>query len=351
MYGNEATPWELFNHEVDENNQLVLPWVTNVDPLGKIEADVRVLYVFTKLSNVGKTEKSSDKMENRVAGCGTWHGNKTKEAVCGSEGTVIGYKRSFTFRSARNQTTVGQWNMVEYNMEGAEDFVLCKIKRNDSNASIGGRIVSTSASSATSMVGEASTYLSAKKKSKTDKFTKNSSSTSEDHGISKVVAAQEPSWAASGVDNTMNNSVFSSWGDQFQQQQQYLQPVLMMPAGVVHNQEPLREKQWINYMNLNKNNYLQQLGRIVSEGDRMPPLVDAEENVFNQKEFLDIGDDFFDVEGIIKELIQRRLMMMWQTKIQNIITCSMIPPRPCPTTSCFNNHYPPHPPTTTSKTH
>ncbi|CAI9115246.1 OLC1v1016099C1 [Oldenlandia corymbosa var. corymbosa] len=554
MYGKDATPWELFCS--DQKNRFIIPWLPSFDPSGNVKVSEAVLYVLTKLSNVGKTEKSEKKQKNRVAGCGTWHGNRTKEPVTeadenGEYSRVIGFRRSFTFRSSTHET-VGQWNMMEYNINPVahninpaqfdwEDIVLCKIKRDDSKSSLGGRLVSrkrkfsgsdtdtksrkmvimsspsTYSYSSSSQIssysederqsmnnnslqgncsngslldssanydpealqetipgledsetvvenysineedlsnsdlwfeldefpkqlglgekfkpiyrrlgrileaplsvdflnqvdheidfkGYASTVQSVQHRNEEliGHFLRNtilrqplspsesrvviykemygkeatpwelfhyevdennqlllpwvtnvdplgkieadidtessdasiggrlvstsaSSATSMDHGISKVVAAQEPSWAASVVDNTMNNSVFSSWGDQFQQQQQYLQPVMMMPAGVVHNQEPVNGGTEINTFlssgqthhqpaaglsgetmdqlyEPQQEQYLQQLGRIVSSEESMPPLVDAEENVFNDKEFLDIGDDFFDVEGIIKYL-------------------------------------------------
>ncbi|CAI9115189.1 OLC1v1016027C1 [Oldenlandia corymbosa var. corymbosa] len=110
MYGNdEKTPWKLFSPD--------LPWQVPVDPLGKPNLNVQVLYVFTKLKNIGKTARSNNKMKNRVAGCGIWHGNTTKEPVSGCDGAVIGYKSSFTFRTSSKQATIGQWNMIEYSLD------------------------------------------------------------------------------------------------------------------------------------------------------------------------------------------------------------------------------------------
>ncbi|CAI9115279.1 OLC1v1016136C1 [Oldenlandia corymbosa var. corymbosa] len=155
MYGKDATPWDLFSS--DQKNRFIIPWLPSFDPSGNVKVSEAVLYVLTKLSNVGKTEKSEKKQKNRVAGCGTWHGNTTKEPVTeadenGEYSRVIGFRRSFTFRSSTHET-VGQWNMMEYNINpvahninpaqfNCEDIVLCKIKRDDSKSSLGGRLVS-----------------------------------------------------------------------------------------------------------------------------------------------------------------------------------------------------------------
>ncbi|CAI9115281.1 OLC1v1016138C1 [Oldenlandia corymbosa var. corymbosa] len=150
MYGKKATPWELFCSGSDQ----FIPWLQSVDISNKDKHSEEILYVSTKLKSVGKTDKSENKHKCRVAGCGTWHANNTKQPITGiddnGESTLIGYKRNFTFRSATEET-VGQWNMTEYSLNpkafgltkfNCDDYVLCKIKRDDSKSSFGGKLVS-----------------------------------------------------------------------------------------------------------------------------------------------------------------------------------------------------------------
>nr|XP_027120896.1 NAC domain-containing protein 18-like [Coffea arabica] len=143
IYGeNEtATPWILFGEDA--------PWQTPVvDAFGKVFVHQKVLYVFTKLLNVGK---SSDKNKKRIAGCGNWHNNSAPEPIMKNWGwgyQLIGNKRTFTYRS--KEETVGHWTMHEYELAGASlqginlenNYVLCKIKRDDSKSSKGGRLLS-----------------------------------------------------------------------------------------------------------------------------------------------------------------------------------------------------------------
>ncbi|KAL3507543.1 hypothetical protein ACH5RR_032925 [Cinchona calisaya] len=146
IYGESqsATPWILFRDDPQ--------WQTTlVDPLGKILVNQKAIYVFTRLSKVGKT---GDKNKNRRAGCGQWHGNSAQEPIKKNKGMgdLIGYKKTFTFRSS--EETLGQWTMQEYELAGASlvglnrsdyennNFVLCKIKTDDSKSSKGGRLVS-----------------------------------------------------------------------------------------------------------------------------------------------------------------------------------------------------------------
>lgn len=145
LYGDGATPWELLR---DDNGDL--PWQIVVESSAKVVQSQKVIYVFTKLSTVGK--KGKKKHKNRVAGCGSWHGNTSMEDVRDNygEGKVIGSKRTFTFSS--QEETVGHWTMYEYSIDAAanglcpgmncENYVLCKIKKDESKISKGGRIVS-----------------------------------------------------------------------------------------------------------------------------------------------------------------------------------------------------------------
>ncbi|CAI9115249.1 OLC1v1016102C1 [Oldenlandia corymbosa var. corymbosa] len=149
IYGANATPWELFGSDSDQ----FIPWLPTVDTSNKVKHSEENLYVLTKLSSVGKTDRSENKQKSRVAGCGTWHANNTKEPINvigkNGESILIGYRRNFTFRSPTHET-VGQWNMTEYNINpkafglakfNCDDYVLCKIKRDDTKSSFGGKLV------------------------------------------------------------------------------------------------------------------------------------------------------------------------------------------------------------------
>ncbi|KAL3506289.1 hypothetical protein ACH5RR_031671 [Cinchona calisaya] len=130
LYGEKATPWTLFT---DDD-----PWQIPVDMLGTVRRNEKVIYVYTKLSHVGKTGM---KNKIRTAGCGEWHGNAT--AAVKKNGVTIGRKRTFTFKTKEETTTVGQWTMYEYSLEGGDnDVVVCKIKVDVSKSSKGGRLVS-----------------------------------------------------------------------------------------------------------------------------------------------------------------------------------------------------------------
>ncbi|CAI9115247.1 OLC1v1016100C1 [Oldenlandia corymbosa var. corymbosa] len=151
MYGEKATPWELFCSNSDQ----FIPWLQSVDISNKDKHSEEILYVSTKLKSVGKTNKSENKQKCRVAGCGTWHANNTKQPITviddnNGESILIGYRRNFTFRSP-TQETIGQWNMTEYSINpiafglrkfNCEDYVLCKIKRDHTKSSFDGKLVS-----------------------------------------------------------------------------------------------------------------------------------------------------------------------------------------------------------------
>ncbi|CAI9112007.1 OLC1v1012370C1 [Oldenlandia corymbosa var. corymbosa] len=145
LYGDNATPWELLTDD--------LPWHKVLNSNRDIESQ-KVIYVFTFLTKTSKKNSSNSKNRNRVAGCGTWNVNSSAKPVrenCGF-GRKMGESKDFTFESA--EQTVGQWTMTEYSIDAAangipevqginySDYVLCKIKRDDSKSSKGGRIVS-----------------------------------------------------------------------------------------------------------------------------------------------------------------------------------------------------------------
>ncbi|KAI9157453.1 hypothetical protein LWI28_022811 [Acer negundo] len=117
LYGR--SPWEIFHgtdHELSE------------------EDDYK-FYVFTRL------KKASLHRVSRVAGCGTWHGDRKSVKIFDDkkkkEG-LIGLKKNFTFR-IKNGSKKSHWIMHEFSLAGESlmgidykscDFVLCRIFKN-----------------------------------------------------------------------------------------------------------------------------------------------------------------------------------------------------------------------------
>ncbi|KAK0592415.1 hypothetical protein LWI29_018808 [Acer saccharum] len=115
LYGDKS-PWEIFHgtdHELSE------------------EDDYK-FYVFTRL------KKASLHRVSRVAGCGTWHGDRKLEKIFADkkkkEG-LTGLKKNFTFR-IKNGSKKSHWIMHEFSLAGESlmgidykscDFVLCRI--------------------------------------------------------------------------------------------------------------------------------------------------------------------------------------------------------------------------------
>ncbi|KAF7145649.1 hypothetical protein RHSIM_Rhsim04G0194100 [Rhododendron simsii] len=132
MYGaGDKDPWQIFT---DKD-----PWeiCETEDNKGKVKTE-RTIYVFTTLIKAGKNRIA------RTAGCGTWHGETALEQVLDDEGCVIGNKRTLCFEitdelgAMDKSVTGGHWIMHEYSipggnaMAGKGEYVLCRIKRNDS---------------------------------------------------------------------------------------------------------------------------------------------------------------------------------------------------------------------------
>nr|XP_027118253.1 uncharacterized protein LOC113735448 [Coffea arabica] len=128
IYGeNEtATPWILFGEDA--------PWQTPVvDAFGKVFVHQKVLYVFTKLLNVGK---SSDKNKKRIAGCGNWHNNSAPEPIMKNWGwgyQLIGNKGRSPIDPRRRLSAIGRCTSMS---------LVVQIKRDDSKSSKGGRLLS-----------------------------------------------------------------------------------------------------------------------------------------------------------------------------------------------------------------
>ncbi|KAF7145071.1 hypothetical protein RHSIM_Rhsim04G0194200 [Rhododendron simsii] len=132
MYGaGDKDPWQIFT---DKD-----PWeiCETEDNKGKVKTE-GTIYVFTTLIKAGKSRIA------RTAGCGTWHGETALEQVLDDEGCVIGNKRTLCFEitdesgAMDKSVTGGHWIMHEYSLPGGNamarkgEYVLCRIKRNDS---------------------------------------------------------------------------------------------------------------------------------------------------------------------------------------------------------------------------
>ncbi|KAI9156777.1 hypothetical protein LWI28_012061 [Acer negundo] len=118
LYGDKS-PWEIFLHGTDHE---------------LLEKDHR-FYVFTTLKKAGLQRVS------RVAGCGTWHGDKKTVKIYADKKNkkgLIGYKKNFTFK-LKTGSKKSQWIMHEFSLAGESlmgihhnscDFVLCRLKKN-----------------------------------------------------------------------------------------------------------------------------------------------------------------------------------------------------------------------------
>ncbi|KAK2634824.1 hypothetical protein Ddye_029616 [Dipteronia dyeriana] len=118
LYGDKP-PWEIFLHGTDHE---------------LLEKDHK-FYVFTKLKKAGQ------KRVSRVAGCGTWHGDKRTVMIYAdkkNKSGLIGFKKNFTFK-VKNGSKKSHWIMHEFSLAGESlmgidykscDFVLCRLKKN-----------------------------------------------------------------------------------------------------------------------------------------------------------------------------------------------------------------------------
>ncbi|XP_059639557.1 NAC domain-containing protein 92-like [Cornus florida] len=100
-----------------------------------------VIYFFTKLKKIGNQKRAI-----RRAGCGTWVGKTKPEEIYNRQKQLIGIKKMLTFEvDVKNECSImprGHWIMHEYSLSGVSlngleeesdgDYVVCKIKRDDS---------------------------------------------------------------------------------------------------------------------------------------------------------------------------------------------------------------------------
>lgn len=129
VYGDKS-PWEIF--PLNNNN------LNNHD--NDYDYRENIFYVYTKL------KKASPKRISRVAGCGTWHSQKSLVQIYDddpnkNDNVVIGYKKKYSFKAkwagSNKRDHHGQWIMHEYSLAGKEksspcgdddnSFVLCRI--------------------------------------------------------------------------------------------------------------------------------------------------------------------------------------------------------------------------------
>ncbi|XP_059632362.1 NAC domain-containing protein 83-like [Cornus florida] len=125
----DKSPWDVF--------QAKDPWhTTNKD---KREF---VIYAFTRLKKIGAKKRAL-----RRVGCGTWDGQTQSENIYNRQKQLIGVKKMLVFEANVNTHECsimprGHWIMHEYSLdgvsldglgkEGDRDYVVCKIKRDDS---------------------------------------------------------------------------------------------------------------------------------------------------------------------------------------------------------------------------
>ncbi|KAG5554564.1 hypothetical protein RHGRI_012205 [Rhododendron griersonianum] len=129
MYGaSNKAPWQIFT---DED-----PWEiceTMDKKTDKLKTE-GTIYVFTTLI---KASENSERIA-RTAGCGSWHGETALEPVLDKKGCVIGNKRMLCFQITDESLKDCHWIMHEYSLpvgnatNGKGEYVLCRIKRDDS---------------------------------------------------------------------------------------------------------------------------------------------------------------------------------------------------------------------------
>ncbi|KAH7548566.1 hypothetical protein ACOSP7_031833 [Xanthoceras sorbifolium] len=121
LYGDKS-PWEIFHQGIEEEEEEE-----------EEEEDHKYFYAFTRL------KKASLKRVSRVAGCGTWHGDKLSAKIYGDKKNkkgLIGLKKNFSFRLKKGSKK-SHWIMHEFSLAGesligihqCSDYVLCRIKK------------------------------------------------------------------------------------------------------------------------------------------------------------------------------------------------------------------------------
>lgn len=124
IYGKNTAPWIIFR-DVDS-------YYWHTPPTDVTDKEVtKVIYVFTKLSNVGSGPDAKNRQ--RTTGSGTWKGQGALKEIRDSSGRVIGSSNTFTFERPKNvPKSTGRWSMHEYVLDGVygsreNNLALCKI--------------------------------------------------------------------------------------------------------------------------------------------------------------------------------------------------------------------------------
>ncbi|XP_059655026.1 NAC domain-containing protein 48-like [Cornus florida] len=125
----DKAPWDILKKED--------PWHTS----SKNNCQF-IIYVFTKLKKIGNKKRVV-----RRAGCGTWNGQNKPKEIYNKHKQLIGSKKMLAFEAniKKDEWSVmpgGHWTMHEYSLGGVsldgleegndQDYVICKIKRDDS---------------------------------------------------------------------------------------------------------------------------------------------------------------------------------------------------------------------------
>lgn len=109
LYG-QRSPWEIFDESANHHD------------------DKNIWFCFTRL------KKRSKKRVSRVAGSGTWHGEKSAKEIVDSKNNnnvVIGFKKTFTFKIKKKKTDwiMHEFTLADHHEETSSEYVLCKIKK------------------------------------------------------------------------------------------------------------------------------------------------------------------------------------------------------------------------------
>ncbi|XP_059632149.1 NAC domain-containing protein 41-like [Cornus florida] len=138
----ESLPYEGVILERDVYGEA--PWniFTAEDPWHSLKSNEFVIYVFTQLKKIDREKKRIV----RRAGCGTWDGQTGIKNIYNKERELIGFNKMLSFEVdvKKDEFLImpkGHWTMHEYSLggvslngleEGTHDYVVCKIKRDDS---------------------------------------------------------------------------------------------------------------------------------------------------------------------------------------------------------------------------
>ncbi|KAK3220659.1 hypothetical protein Dsin_014629 [Dipteronia sinensis] len=136
LYG-ELEPWQIWEYYRGEDSN------NNKD--GQDEAEEEDMFFFTQL----KKKSANGSRISRTVGCGggAWQSEDTAKKVppplsSSSLEKALGFKKRFRYENKSNPEHDGDWIMFEYSLDPSllespdqpNDYVLCRIKKNNVNA-------------------------------------------------------------------------------------------------------------------------------------------------------------------------------------------------------------------------